>query len=76
MATKVLEDLHYDISSHLDEIRGYFKKPDQVKVTILVRNPWLKDGDVYITNDSTEEVIKALQQLETNASNTTGGKRE
>jgi hypothetical protein len=51
-----------DISHHLDAIRVYFTAP---KVTLLVRNPALDDGDFLLTEDDLDLVIRALQRLST-----------
>jgi len=51
-----------DISDHRDAIRAYFTAP---KVTLLVRNPALDDGDFLLTEDDLDCVMRALQRRST-----------
>ncbi len=57
----VLDILHADIGEHLDAIKTIFKPG--AKVTLIVRNPSLRDGDVLITDDTTKEAMAALRRL-------------
>lgn len=56
IAIQIVEE---KICRHLDQIGKMFKNP---KITILVRNPDLKDGDLILTEDSMDEAIKALEK--------------
>jgi hypothetical protein len=58
----VLDRLHADIGEHLDAIKSMFKPG--AKITLIVRNPSLKDGDVLLTDDDTREAVAALKRLE------------
>jgi hypothetical protein len=49
-----------DISAHLDAIKQHFKAP---KLTLLIRNPALNDGDVLLTDDSLPAVLQAIEHL-------------
>jgi hypothetical protein len=60
--TVALDMLHNRLSDHLDRIRRYFKS--RVKITIVVRNLDLLDGDVFIGDDDAESVIAAIRALE------------
>ena len=51
--------MHDEISDHLDAIKALFKNP---KLTIVVRNPDLRDGDVIVTNDDLDLVIQAIEK--------------
>jgi hypothetical protein len=53
-------ELQEMLSRHLDEIQTYFKNP---KVTLVVRNPDLNDGDVVIGDDDLELVVGAITRL-------------
>jgi hypothetical protein len=57
----VLDKLHADIAEHLESIKAMFK--DGAKITLIVRNPNLKDGDVLLTDDVVNEAVKALRKL-------------
>jgi hypothetical protein len=56
-------DMHLVIANHAGEISDLFKPG--AKVSIIVRNPSLADGDVFISDDSPEEVKRALDRLAT-----------
>lgn len=56
--------LHEDLSADLDRIARRFKDP---KITLVVRAPELKDGDVVLTNDNLESAIEAIRRLEAKA---------
>jgi hypothetical protein len=53
-----------EIADHLEGVRALFNEP--VKLTIIVRNPAHPNGtrDLVLTDDTTEEAIAALRQLE------------
>lgn len=46
---------------HMGEIKLLFKNP---KVTIVVRNPDLKDGDLIVTEDNIYDVIASIKKLQ------------
>ena len=48
-----------EISDHLDAIKRLWKNP---KLTLLIRNPDLQDGDFVMTDDTLEAAISALQK--------------
>jgi hypothetical protein len=56
-----LPEVHAEIAEHCGEISDLFKPG--CKVTILVRNPSLKDGDVLVSDDAIDAVVAALQRL-------------
>lgn len=45
-----------------DRIREFWPGQD-VKVTLLIRMPWLKDGGILITNDSIEDALAEVNRL-------------
>lgn len=55
------ERLGQRIAYHAREVQEMFKPG--VKVTIIVRNPMLGDGDCIITEDDLDAVIGAVQRL-------------
>lgn len=56
-----LRHLHADISEKLSEINSLFTK--DVKMTLIIRTPWLEDGGVLMGNDDFEEAISELNRL-------------
>jgi hypothetical protein len=56
-----LQQLHYDISEDLERIAKRFK--GRPKITLIVRNPELADGDVLISDDDFEQAIAAIRRL-------------
>ena len=64
MAPKYLRDLQEQIAYHLDEIGRLFKHP---KITIVVRNDELADGDVVLSDDDLNKAIAAIARLQTKA---------
>ena len=52
------EWLHVELALHLDMVRTYFK--DEVRLTLLVRNPEHEKRDVIITDDNEEELLSRL----------------
>jgi hypothetical protein len=58
------DKLRSDIARRLDEIRELFVRPDEVKITVVIRVPWKEDGDSLVTNDTVDEAVKALRELD------------
>lgn len=56
-----LKSLHAEVANHCGEISDLFKRG--AKVTVLVRNPDLEDGDMLVTDDQIDLVIAALGKL-------------
>src|ERR1043165_494537 len=56
----VIARLYHDLSNDLDRISRRFKS---AKLTLIVRNPAQKDGDVVLTNDESEAAIAALRRF-------------
>lgn len=54
--------LHEDLSSDLDRIRDRFK--GEPKISLVIRFEELGDNCIYLTNDTTPEVIAAIQARE------------
>lgn len=52
--------LREDLSAHADKIAKLFRNP---LVTIIVRDPNLPRGTVILTQDSHEEIVKALADI-------------
>lgn len=59
--TPVVRQLHDDLSSDLAQIARRFKAP---RITLIVRNPQLADGDVVIGNDDLDEAIAAIRRMQ------------
>jgi len=56
----VLRQLHYDLADDMARVARRFKS---CKVTLVVRNPDLADGDVVLTDDDPEMAIAAIRKL-------------
>jgi hypothetical protein len=56
-----IKNLHAEVANHCGEIADLFKPG--VKVTVLVRNPAVDDGDVLVTDDLIDLAIIALGKL-------------
>ena len=57
----VLFALHHKLDAELKKIARLFRNP---KITLVIRNPDLADGDVVLTDDDPEAVIAAIRCLE------------
>ena len=69
----VLKRLHEDVSIKLSEIAGLFTKPEDVKITIIIRTPWLQDGGIVLSNDTDEEAIAEFNRLKNSPTTTVTG---
>ena len=58
-----LQRLHADISRSLNEIAALFDPKHTPKMTLIIRTPWLEDGDVLMGNDDYDESIAAINRL-------------
>lgn len=56
-------EMHREIANHASKIRHLFKPG--AKVSIVVRNPSLPDGDVLVSDDQIDDVKRALDRLAT-----------
>ena len=59
--SEATRQLHIELANYCGKIAALFKNP---KVTIIVRNPDLPDGDVMVGDDAPESVIAAIERLE------------
>ena len=69
-----LENLHQTVATHLSEIAALFQKPDEVKMTLIIRTPWLPDGGVVLSDDDYDLAIAELRRLETSPTTQITGK--
>lgn len=60
MKGDVYSDLFYALQDDLDRIKKRFK---ECKVTLVVRNPALADGDVVIGDDNLDDAIAAINRM-------------
>lgn len=58
-----LDDVRQKITLYALEIERFFVA--EPKVTILVRNPTVQDGDLLITNDDLTSIETSLNRLKT-----------
>jgi hypothetical protein len=58
-----LQNLHADISEHLEQIARLFKHDQEVKITIVIRTPKLEDGGVLLSDDDFDLAIAEIQRL-------------
>lgn len=56
-----LSEVHAEVAEHCSQVAKYFKPG--AKVTILIRNPHLADGDMVVSDDSMDSAIGALARL-------------
>lgn len=62
MARELVERLADRLSVDLDNILAKFKRG--AKVTVIVRCPWLKDGDTVIGNDDIKLAVECALRME------------
>lgn len=55
-----ITNLYIELDGDLRRIARRFKNP---KITLIVRNPDLADGDVVLTDDDPQKAIEAIQKL-------------
>lgn len=60
VTTDVMRQLHADLSADLERIAARFK---HCRITLVVRQPDLGDGDVLLSDDDVDEAIAAIQRL-------------
>ena len=58
--------LHLELERHLSEMEKLFKP--HCKLTLLMRNPQVADGDLLLTMDDLDEAIAAIERLKGNGS--------
>lgn len=61
MSDPIRQQLHADLSDDLRRIARRFKAP---RITLVVRNPALADGDVVLTDDDLELAVAAIRKLQ------------
>lgn len=59
--TAALSRAHSEVADHCGEVAKLFKPG--AKVTILIRNPHIEDGDMVVSDDSMDLAISALARL-------------
>ncbi len=59
-----LERLRAHVVEVLEDLRGEFSRPGDVRLTFIARCPWLADGDVVVTDDVPREAIEAIRKLD------------
>ena len=58
-------DLHVRLSSELERIARLFKPG--VRLSLVARQPGNRDSTVYLSNDNTDEVIAAINDVRARA---------
>ena len=53
--------VHAEVAEHCSQIARLFKAG--ARVTVLIRNPNLADGDMVVSDDETDLAVMALQRL-------------
>lgn len=61
----VMKVLHQDLSGDLDRIKKRFAVPVKIALVVIVDNDAKRS--VYLTDDTTENVINVIQRLERRA---------
>lgn len=60
-SNETMTKVHEYIANRMEEIRKCFLN---AKVSVLIRNPDIKDGDLYLSADDTLKVLTAIKRLE------------
>jgi hypothetical protein len=63
MTSDTLEKLRQRIATKLVEISDMFERPNETRITIVIRTPWLADGGVLLSDDNFDEAIVEIQRL-------------
>lgn len=58
-----IQDVHDQIELRAREIATFFARPDEARITIIVRTPWVPDGGVLVSNDDLEQAADELSRL-------------
>lgn len=58
-AKRALDDR---VNRAIGEVLELFSRPDEAKVTLIIRCPWLDDGDAVFTNDARTGIESALDR--------------
>lgn len=61
MTPREYADLHARLSSELERIARLFKR--DVRLSLVVRQPGNPDGTTYLSDDNTDEVIAAINDV-------------
>jgi hypothetical protein len=64
---------HAEVADHCAEVAKLFKPG--ARVTILIRNPHLDDGDMVVSDDALDSAIRALERLKTKEEHSLADKR-
>lgn len=59
MTDPVIVQLHRDLDADLKRIARRFKSP---RITLVIRNPQVADGDMVLTDDDPEAAIAAIRK--------------
>lgn len=59
----VLKKLRFRIADKLVEVSEMFERPNETRITIVIRTPWLADGGVLISDDDFDAVIAEINRL-------------
>jgi hypothetical protein len=67
--TPAEERLRNIVARKLEEIRPYFTNTNAVRLTIVIRTPWLADGGILISdeedlNDAVKEMTRLMAKTE------------
>ena len=52
-----------DIAGDLERIRRRFLRPQDVRLTVIVRTPWLEDGGVLVSDDDYSRAAAEMSRL-------------
>ena len=62
--SNVLEKLRFRIADKLVEVSEMFERPNETRITIVIRTPWLPDGGVLISDEANyDDAIAEIQRL-------------
>lgn len=60
-----LRELNSELVAILNYVARRFDRPDEVRVTLVIRTPWLNDGGVFISDDEADAVVAEIRRLAT-----------
>jgi hypothetical protein len=61
--SEIIEGLHESLCHAVEGVKRNWKNPDEVRVTVVVRNIKVDDGNVVIGDDDPEKSIEVIRDF-------------